>query len=69
MANIILDYLGYLTVAMMVVLSVVNIVVIVDKMSHRSGLIERAVKRASSYIRVLRFGGGGAHGFNEHRHE
>lgn len=65
----ILDYLGYVTVGMMVVLSVVNIVVIADKMSHRSGLIERVVKRASFYIGVLRFGGGGARGFNERHHE
>jgi hypothetical protein len=69
MISNILDYLGYLTIAMMVVLGVVNLLVIADKMAHRSGFIERAVKRASSYIRVLRFGGGDSGEMTERHHE
>ncbi|PPQ16329.1 hypothetical protein CV770_26655 [Bradyrhizobium sp. AC87j1] len=56
--NQILDYFGYVTVALMVVLAVVNLLVIADKMSHRTGIVERMVKRAAFYIGVLRFGGG-----------
>jgi hypothetical protein len=62
MISNILDYLGYLTIALMVVLGVLNLLVIADKMTHRSGFVERAVKRASFYIRILRFGGGGSRG-------
>jgi hypothetical protein len=69
MASTILDYLGYVSVAMMVVLAVVNLLVIADQKYHRSGIVERGVKRAQFYIGVLRFGGGGARGFDGPHHE
>jgi hypothetical protein len=69
MASIIFDYLGYVSVALMGVLAAVNLLVIADKMYHRSGFIERAVKRAQFYIGVLRFGGGGAREINGPRYD
>lgn len=69
MAEMILDYLGYVSIALMVVLAVANILVIADKMAHRSGYLERAIKHAQFFIAMLRFGGGGGRDFRGRHYE